>query len=72
MAITAIIKVKVIKIAGLHKFWSSVNKPLVKVVPITVPIPIFNIVLVLIGHSVISTLPLMLVMHAPIKAPANR
>ena len=46
-----ITKVKVIKTAGLHKFWSSVNESFVKDVPITLPIPIFNIVLVPIGHS---------------------
>ena len=37
----------------------------------TVPIPISKIVLVPIGHSAISTLPLMLSMLAPIKAPAR-
>ena len=37
----------------------------------TVPIPISKIVLVPIGHSAISTLPLMLSMLAPIKAPAK-
>ena len=40
-------------------------------VPITVPIPISKIVLVPIGHSATSTLPLMLSMLAPIKAPAK-
>ena len=40
-------------------------------VPITVPMPISKIVLVPIGHSAISTLPLMLSMLAPIKAPAR-
>ena len=44
---------------------------MVKDVPITVPIPISKIVLVPIGHSAISTLPLMLFMLAPIKAPAR-
>jgi len=44
---------------------------LVKDVPITVPIPISNIVLVPVGHSAMSTLPLMLSMLAPIKAPAS-
>ena len=39
--------------------------------PITVPIPISNIVLVPIGHSAISILPLMLSILAPIKAPAR-
>ena len=39
--------------------------------PITVPIPISNIVLVPIGHSAISNLPLMLSMLAPSKAPAR-
>ena len=37
----------------------------------TVPIPISKIVLVPIGHSARSTLPLMLSMLAPIKAPAR-
>ena len=37
----------------------------------TVPIPISKIVLVPIGHSATSTLPLMLSMLAPIKAPAR-
>jgi len=59
-------KVKVIKIAGLHKLWRSTNESLVKDVPITVPIPISNIVLVPIGHSAIPTLPLILSMLAPI------
>ena len=40
-------------------------------VPITVPIPISNIVLVPIGHSATSNLPLMLSKLAPNKAPAN-
>ena len=40
-------------------------------VPITVPIPISKIVLVPIGHSAISTLPLMLNMLAPMRAPAR-
>ena len=40
-------------------------------VPITVPMPISKIVLVPIGHSATSTLPLMLSMLAPIKAPAR-
>ena len=40
-------------------------------VPITVPMPIAKIVLVPIGHSAISTLPLMLSMLASIKAPAR-
>ena len=35
------------------------------------PIPISNIVLVPIGHDANSTLPLMLSMLAPIKAPAR-
>ena len=66
-----ITKVKVINIAGLHKLWRSTNESLVNDVPITVPIPISKIVLVPIGHSAISTLPLMLSMLAPIKAPAR-
>ena len=37
----------------------------------TVPIPISNTVLVLIGQSAIPTLSLMLSMLAPIKAPAR-
>jgi len=37
----------------------------------TVPMPISKIVLVPIGHSAMSTLPLMLSMLAPIKAPAR-
>ena len=40
-------------------------------VPITVPMPISKIVLVPIGHSAMSTFPLMLSMLAPIKAPAR-
>ena len=38
---------------------------------ITVPMPISKIVLVFIGHSAISTLPLMLSMLAPIKELAR-
>ena len=37
----------------------------------TVPIPISKIVLVPIGHSAMSTLPLILSILAPIKAPAR-
>ena len=66
-----ITKVKVIKIAGLHKLCSSTKESLVNDVPITVPMQISNIVLDPIGHSAISTLPLMLKMLAPIKAPAE-
>jgi hypothetical protein len=44
---------------------------LVNDVPITVPMPISKIVLVPIGHCAISTLPLILSMLAPIKAPAR-
>ena len=66
-----ITKVKVINIAGLHKFWISTNESFVNDVPMTVPIPISKIVLVPIGHSAMSTLPLMLSMLAPIKAPAR-
>ena len=40
-------------------------------VPMTVPIPISNIVLVPLGQFANSTLPLMLSMLAPIKAPAR-
>ena len=39
--------------------------------PITVPIPISNNVLVPIGHSAIPTFPLILRILAPIKAPAR-
>ena len=66
-----ITKVKVIKIAGLHKLCRSTNDSFVNDVPITVPIPISNIVLVPTGHSATSTLPLMLSILAPIKAPAR-
>ena len=66
-----ITKVKVINMAGLHKFWISTNESFVNDVPMTVPIPISKIVLVPIGHSAMSTLPLMLSMLAPIKAPAR-
>ena len=66
-----ITKVMAINIAGLHKLWRSTNESLVNDVPITVPIPISKFVLVPIGHSAISTLPLMLIMLAPIKAPAR-
>ena len=66
-----ITKVNVIKMAGFHKIWRSTNESLVNDVPITVPIPISNIVLVPIGHSAILTFPLMLSMLAPIKAPAR-
>ena len=55
-----ITKVKVINIAGLHKFCISTNESFVNDVPMTVPIPISKIVLVPIGHSAMSTLPLML------------
>jgi len=44
---------------------------LVNDVPITVPMAISKIVLVPIGHSASSTLPLMLSMLEPIKAPAK-
>ena len=71
IASPVITKVKVIKIAGLHKLCRSMKESLVKDVPITVPIPISNIVLVPIGHSAMSTLPLMLSMLEPIKAPAS-
>ena len=37
----------------------------------TVPMPISKIVLVPVGHSAMSTLPLMLSMLEPIKAPAS-
>ena len=64
-------KVKVIKIVGLHKIWRSTNESFVNDVPMTVPIPISKIFLVPIGHYAGSTLPLMLGMLAPIKAPAR-
>ena len=64
-------KVNVIKMAGLHKLWRSTNEALVNDVPITVPIPISKIVLVPFGHTASSTLPLILRMLAPIKAPAR-
>ena len=57
--------------AGLHKFWISTNVVFVNDVPMTVPIPISKIVLVPIGHSAVLTLPLMLSMFTPIKAPAR-
>ena len=64
-------KVKVIKIAGRHKFCSSTNESFVKDVPITVPIPISNKVLVPVGHVAVSIFPLILKILAPIKAPAR-
>ena len=48
-----------------------INESLVKHLPMTVPIPISYIVLVQIGHSAKSNLPLILSMLAPIKAPAR-
>ena len=57
--------------AGLHKFWISTNASFVNDVPITVPIPISKIVLVPIGQTAMSTLPLMLSILVPIKAPAR-
>ena len=57
--------------AGFYKFWISTNEFFVNDVPMTVPIPISKIVLVPIGHSAMLTLPLMLSMLAPIKAPAR-
>ena len=70
IANSVITKVKVNKIAGLHKVWRSINESLVNYVPVTVPMLISKIVLVPIGHSAILTLPLMLSMLALIKAPA--
>ena len=61
-----ITRVKVIKIAGFHKLWISTRDSLVNEVPINVPIPTSKIVLVPIGHSVKSDLPLMLNMLVPI------
>ena len=55
IASPVITNVKVIKMAGLHKVWRSTNESLVNDVPITVPIPISNIVLVPIGQSAKST-----------------
>ena len=66
-----ITKVNVIKIAGFHKVCNSTNEYFVKLVPITVPIPISNIVLVPFGHVAASIFPLMLKILAPIKAPAR-
>ena len=66
-----IISVNVIKIAGFHKVCNSTNESLVKLVPITVPMPISNIVLVPFGHAAGSTFPLMPKILAPIKAPAS-
>ena len=43
-------RVKVIKMAGFHKVWSSTKEFLVRLVPITVPMPISNMVLVPVGH----------------------
>ena len=43
-------RVKVIRIAGLHKVCNSTREFLVRLVPITVPIPISNNVLVPFGH----------------------
>ena len=60
-----------IKIAGFHKVCNSTNESFVKLVPITVPIPISNIVLVPFGHAAGSTFPLMLKILAPIKAPVS-
>ena len=57
--------------AGLYKFWISTNLAFVNNVPMTVAIPIYKIVLVPIDHSAVSTLPMMLSMPAPIKAPAR-
>ena len=45
-----ITKVKVINIAGLHKFCNSTKDSLVRLVPMTVPIPISKKVLVPFGH----------------------
>ena len=40
IASPVITKVKVINMAGLHKFWISTNESFVNDVPMTVPIPI--------------------------------
>ncbi len=66
-----ITKVNVIKIAGSHKVFNSTHEYFVKLVPITVPIPISNIVLVPFSHVVASIFSLMLKILAPIKAPAR-
>lgn len=66
-----ITNVNVIKIAGFHKVYNSTNDDFVKLVPITVPIPISNIVLVPFGHEAASIFPLILTILAPIKAPAR-
>ena len=63
--------VKVIKIAGFHKVCNSTKESFVKLVPITVPIPISKRVLVPFGQIAGSVLPLMLKRLAPIKAPAS-
>ena len=66
-----ITNVKVIKIAALYKVYKSTIDSLVKLVPIIVPSPNSNKVLVPFGHSLTAILPLMLSMLAPIKAPAS-
>ena len=71
MAKPVITSVNVIKIAGFHKVYSSTNESFVKLVPITVPMPISNMVLVPFGHTAGSTFPLMPKTLAPIKAPAS-
>ena len=66
-----ITNVKVINIAGFHNICSSFKESFVKDVPITVPIPISNIVLVPTGQFATSIFPLRLKILAPSKAPAN-
>ena len=62
--------VKVIRIAGFHKVCNSTKEFFVRLVPITVPIPISNKVLVPAGHVAVSIFPLILKILAPINAPA--
>ena len=64
-------RVKVIRIAGFHKLCNSTREFFVRLVPITVPIPISNKVLVPFGHCAASIFPLILSKLAPIKAPAR-
>ena len=71
IASPVIISVNVIKIAGFHKVCNSTNESFVKLVPITVPMLISNMVLVPFGHAAGSTFPLMPKTLAPIKAPAS-
>ena len=69
--IAKLVITNVIKIAGFQKVYNSTKEFFVKFVPLTVLIPIFNIVLVPFGHVADSISPLMLKILAPIKAPAR-